>query len=195
MPKEKKESGRMRLFKVLAKLPEHSDGISLREIYKRLNVPYGSGQPPILLRGEVTAKRVRCQLDPDTDAKVYRLTALGREHLKAGKVNSYSREKHLVALGRPWDSNPDGTPKSSKPKKKNPRSKKPAPNKVNKAESPAKKPKSSPKKNPKAKPTPKAVKATKPAPKAKKKPPPTPKPVQEPQVAEAAEAAPAAAVA
>lgn len=99
MPALKQGKGsRKHIFEVLAK----HDSLTGPDIRKAVGMSPGSGQLGIVLRGEIAAKRVKATLhDVDgIDTHYYSLTARGRKHLEQGKVESYAKEKGLVAVGR-----------------------------------------------------------------------------------------------
>lgn len=62
----------------------------------------GHGQMGIILRSEVAHGRIKkgVQDNDGKDETVYSLTAKGRKHLDEGKIDSYSKEHRLVAVGR-----------------------------------------------------------------------------------------------
>jgi hypothetical protein len=97
-PKKKRDkSNRLKVFEALSK----SDGLKNTELRKKIGMSEENGQLGVILRGEITKKRI---LAKDYDGVIYySLSALGKNHLGKGIVDSWSRENHLVLEGRAWE--------------------------------------------------------------------------------------------
>ncbi len=99
MPPLKQGIGsRLHIFEVIAKHGELT-GPDIREA---VGMSSGSGQLGIVLRGEIAAKRIKATMHDvyGVDTAYYSLTAKGKKHLEQGKIESYAKEKGLVAVGR-----------------------------------------------------------------------------------------------
>lgn len=96
------DSNRLRVFKALNSGRAHTDS-SLRVA---IGMAPANGQLGVILRGEIAAGRVKAVeefrngQEDQRGFNVYYLTAKGKKHLEAGKVDSWAVEKHLVAVGR-----------------------------------------------------------------------------------------------
>ena len=88
-------SNRVLVFKALLRNP---GGLTASQLYGRIRMEPSNGQMGVILRGEIKAGRLR--VVDDEDGRMHYVTALGKRHLGAGRIDDWAREKHLVALGR-----------------------------------------------------------------------------------------------
>lgn len=104
-PKSVKKAGPSNRHLMFQALHRNADGLSSAELRTKIGMSPSNGQFGVMIRGEIAAKRIRVERqDLDTGiALVYFLTALGHKHATEGKVDSVSKEKHLVAAGRAWE--------------------------------------------------------------------------------------------
>ena len=99
MTAKKKESLRLRFFRVLAK----HEQVTFTQLYGLLGLKPGHGSVGVLVRSETKAGRVLGRLDVTGDGRevrYYRLSALGKRHLEEGKVDDYALAKRLDSVGR-----------------------------------------------------------------------------------------------
>lgn len=104
MTAKNQPSNRVAMFRHLC-LAVNSEGLTATEIRTKIDMLPSNGQLGVLLRGELSSKRIRAERqDLDDGTKlVYFPTALGRKHYEEGKIDSFARERHLVAQGRAWE--------------------------------------------------------------------------------------------
>jgi hypothetical protein len=92
-------SNRLRVFKALSQAG--AIGMSAGEIRSAIGMSKSNGAFGVIMRGEVSAKRVKAQ--KREEGTRYVLSALGQRHLDEGVVDEQAHALGLLAKGRAWE--------------------------------------------------------------------------------------------